>query len=64
MVAPVLRLNGTHSRAMKILDTISINSKRWPNSLTSSLPDARDRAYFYKSQLVILLRYKGSWHTG
>ena len=50
MIAPVLRLTGTHSRAMKTLDTISSNSKTWPNSLTSSLPAARGRAYFYNSQ--------------
>ena len=56
MIAPVLRLTGTHSRAMKTLDTISSNSKTWPNSLTSSLPAARGRAYFYNSQNLICLR--------
>ena len=50
MIAPVLRLGGTNSRAMKTLDTISSNSKMWPNSLTSSLRAARGRAYFYNSQ--------------
>ena len=54
MIAPVLRLSGTRSRAMKTFDTISSNSKTWPNSLTSSLPAARGRAYFYNSQHVIL----------
>ena len=48
MIAPVLRVTGTHSRAMKTLDTISSKSKTWPNSLTSSLLAARGRAYFYK----------------
>ena len=38
MVAPVLRLTGTRSRAMKMLTTTLGNSKTWPNSLTSSLP--------------------------
>jgi hypothetical protein len=50
MIAPVLRLTGTHSCAMKTLDTISSNSKMWPKSLTSSLPVARGRADFYDSQ--------------
>jgi hypothetical protein len=40
----------THSCAMKTLDTISSNSKMWPNSLTSSLPAARGRADSYKPQ--------------
>src|SRR5262245_37913934 len=50
MIALVLRLTGTHSRATKTLDTISSNSKMRPNSLTSSLPAARGRADFYNSQ--------------
>ena len=54
MVAPVPCLTGTHSCAMKTFDTISSKSKTWPNSLTSSLPAARGRAYFYNSQHVIL----------
>ena len=58
MVAPVLRLTGTHSRAMKTLDTISSNSKTWPNSLTSSLPAVRGRAYFYNSQHMMLSALK------
>ena len=67
MIAPVMRLTGTNSRAMKTLDTISSNSKTWPNSLTSSLPAARGRAYFYNSQHVILSALKviaGTWHAG
>ena len=54
MVASVLRLTGTRSRAMKTPDTISSNSKMWPNSLTSSLPAARGRVYFYNSQHMML----------
>ena len=58
MIAPVSRLIGTHSRATKTFDTISSNSKTWPNSLTSSPPAARGRAYFYNSQYVILSALK------
>ena len=57
MIAPVLRLTGTRSRAMKTLDTISSNSKTWPNSLTSSFPPlVAGQTFIIRSKAMIVLR--------